>query len=176
MLNRLREFFSRRPGQSGRATYLGLRTMVFEVDPDSIDVSQESHLRPAWCALLEFGLEEGTATLLAIADGTVSFYTSSGSGVIGAGEHAAVRVAAERFLEEASDATVYLRPVGDIPNTPSPGHVGIHVRTFDATLSAELPEEVLQRGRHELAPFYAAGQDLLTEVRLLDEAAEQSQE
>jgi hypothetical protein len=172
MIDRIRELFGRRSAEGGKATYLGLRTMVFEVDPETIDVSHETHRRPAWCALLEFGLDNGSATLLAIADGTVSFYTSSGSGVIGAGEHAAVRLAAERFLEEASDATVFLRPVGDIPGTPGPGHVGLHVRTFDATLSAELPEESLQRGRHELAPFYAAGQDLLTEVRLLSEAAE----
>jgi hypothetical protein len=77
-------------------------------------------------------------------------------------------VAAERFLEEASDATVFMRAAADIPNTPAPGNVGIHVRTFDATLSAELPEEVASR-RHELSPLYVAGQDLLTEVRLLDE-------
>ena len=172
MLDRFRELFSRRSVGGGKATYLGLRTMVFEVDPATIQVSPGRHLRPAWCALLEFGLSQGTATLVAIADGTVSFYTSSGSGVIGAGEHEAVRAAADRFLEEASDASVFLRAVADVPNTPAPGNVGIHVRTFDATLSAELPEVTLQRGRHELAPYYAAGQDLLTEVRLLSEADE----
>ena len=169
MLNRFREMFTRRSSEGGMATYLALRTMVFEVDPDTIDVSHESHLRPAWCALLEFGLPQGTGTLIAIADGTVSFYTSTGGGVIGGGEHAAVRVAAERFLEEASDATVFMRATGDIPNTPAPGNVGIHVRTFEATLSTELPEGTVSRGRHELSPLYVAGQDLLTEVRLLDE-------
>jgi hypothetical protein len=173
MLDRLREIFNRRSAKGGMATYLGLRTMVFEVDPEEIQISRETHLRPAWCALLEFGRTDGSATLLAIADGTVSFYASSGGGVIGAGEHEAVRIAAERFLEEASDATVFMRPVGEIPNTPAAGNVGIHVRTFGATLSAELAEELVQRGRHELAPLYAAGQDLLTEVRLLDEAAEE---
>ena len=81
-------------------------------------------------------------------------------------------MAAERFLEEASDASVFMRRVGDVPNTPPLGHVGIHVRTFDATLSAELPEELLKRGRHELASVYIAGQDLLTEVRLLSEEVE----
>ena len=173
MLNRLREMFSRRSSEGGMATYLGLRTMVFEVHPDTIQVSRESHLRAAWCAMLEFGRPEGTATLLAIADGTVSLYTSGGGGVIGAGEHQAVRVAAERFLEEASDAAIFMRAVGEVPNTPAPGHVAIHVRTFDATLSAEMVEETLRRGRHELAPVYVAGQDLLTEVRLLSEEAEQ---
>jgi hypothetical protein len=66
-----------------------------------------------------------------------------------------------------------MRPIGEDPAPPVVGHVAIHVRTFDATLSAELPEETLQRGRHELAPLYAAGQDLLTEVRLATEAAEE---
>jgi hypothetical protein len=173
VLDRLRDFIARRSPESGNAAYLGLRSLAFTVDPDTIQVSRESHLRAAWCALLEFGLEGGSATLLAVADGTVSFYTSTGGGVIGAGEHEAVRIAADRFLEEASDASVFMRAVGDIPGTPALGHVGIHVRTFDATLSAELPEEALQRGRHELASLYNAGQDLLTEVRLLDEAADE---
>jgi hypothetical protein len=172
MLDRLRGFVARNKPGGGKATYLGLRDMVFTVDPVTIEVSREGHVGPAWCALLEFGLTGGSATLLAIADGTVSFYTSTGSGVIGAGEHAAVRVAAERFLEEASNAAVFMRAIGDIPSTPAPGHVAIHVRTFGETLSAEMAEDILQRGRHELAPLYAAGQDLLTEVRLLSEADE----
>ena len=172
MLNRFRQMLKGRSGGDGMSTYLGLRTMVFEVDPDTIDVSLETHRRAAWCALLEFGLAGGTASLIAIADGTVSLYTSTGGGVIGAGEHQAVRAVAERFLDEASDAVVFMRRVGDVPGTPGPGNVGIHVRTFDATLSAELPEAVVSRARHELSPLYIAGQDLLTEVRLLSEADE----
>ena len=174
MRDRLRAIFRGGPEVDGKATYLALRTMVFEVDPQTIEVSRETHLRPAWCALLEFGVDSGTATLVAVADGTVSFYTSTGGGVIGAGEHHAVRAAAERFLDEAAEASVFMRQAADIPSTPSAGNVALHVRTFDATLSKELPEDALVRGRHELSQLYAAGQDLLTEVRLLDEAAEGS--
>jgi hypothetical protein len=173
MLDRLRRLVGGNDSASGKATYLGLRSLAFTIDAATIQVSRDSHIRPAWCALLEFGGPEGSATLMAVADGTVSLYTSAGGGIIGAGEHEAVRMAADRFLEEASDAAVYMRPIGEDPAPPVVGYVAIHVRTFDATLSAELPEETLQRGRHELAPLYAAGQDLLTEVRLATEAAEE---
>jgi hypothetical protein len=44
--------------------------------------------------------------------------------------------------------------------------VRFQVRTVDGIYSGVAPETALQAGRHPLAPLYAAGQDLLTEIRL----------
>ena len=48
-------------------------------------------LRPdVWGVLMELGLEQGVATMVAFADGTVSLYFSGGGGIIGAFKPAAM--------------------------------------------------------------------------------------
>jgi hypothetical protein len=171
MRDRLRSIIRRDAGQSGKATYLGLRSMVFGVDPETLTFRPDAHVHGAWCAVVDFGQPNGTATLVCIADGTVSMYTSTGGGVIGAGEHGAVWDAAVRLLDVAGGAAAFLRVTDEPPPVPGPGAVRLSVRTFDGTLSNEVAEETLQRGRHALSPFYAAAQDVLTEVRLATETA-----
>ena len=115
----------------------------------------------------------GTATIVAIADGTVSMYVSKGGGVIGAGGHDAVWSTAVRLLETAGGAVPIPRIVDDPPTISPAGRVRITVRKlFDGMLSDEVAEDALQRGRHVLSPLYAAAQDVLTEVRLSTERRE----
>jgi hypothetical protein len=140
--------------------------MVFAIDPETLDFRPDAHIHGAWCAVVDFGLASGGATLVAIADGTVSLYTSTGGGVLGAGAHDAVWNTAVRLLENAGGAIPFMRIADEPPAVPASGTVRLTVRTFDGTLSEAVAEATLQRGRHVLSPLYAAAQDLLTEVRL----------
>jgi hypothetical protein len=139
--------------------------MALGVDPESISVPEGEHWTGAAVAAMELGLANGTATIVAIADGTVSMYVSSGGGVIGAGEHAAVRNAANHFRTVVAESRDLL-PVFGEPPLPVAGQVRFHARKLDGAFSAGAPEALLRTGRHPLAPLYAAGQDLLTEIRL----------
>jgi hypothetical protein len=168
MLQRLRRLWRREPRAKPREVYLSLRSRVLDLDPDELRVPDERHIGPAWCALMEVGLADATASIVAVADGTVSFYTSAGGGTIGAGEHAAAREAGMRFLEVAGNELRSLQPTGDFP-LPDAGQVRFHVRASAGNLTGEAPENALQRGRHVLSPLYFAGQDVLTEIRLLSE-------
>lgn len=172
MLDRLRSLFRRDATATGTAPYLSLRSMVFAVEPLTLTFRPDGHIHGAWCSVVDFGQPTGTATLVCIADGTVSLYASKGGGVIGAGGHDAVWSTAVRLLETAGGAVAFLRVVEDPPAIPRAGHVRITVRTFDGMLSDEVPEETLRRGRHVLSPLYAAAQDVLTEVRLSTEPRE----
>jgi hypothetical protein len=173
VLERLRELFrsAQRPKAAG--VYTSLRSKVLHVNPDELRLLEGRHLGPAYCALMEFGLPKATASVVVVADGTVSFYTSTGGGTIGAGEHAAVREAGIRFLDVAGDHARLLEPTADFP-LPEPGHVRFQVRGSSGDMTSDAPEEALQRGRHPLSPLYFAGQDVLTEIRLLSEAGEGS--
>jgi hypothetical protein len=92
-------------------------------------------------------------------------YTSVGGGVIGAGEHAAVRAAAQHFRVVAAEARGQLRSTTDFP-LPGPGEVRFHVRMAAASYTAAASEQALRTGRQPLSELYAAGQDLITEIRL----------
>ena len=49
---------------------------------------------------------------------------------------------------------------------PEQGQVRFQVRTADGDYSGAAAEDVLRVGRHPLSGLYAAGQDLVTEIRL----------
>jgi hypothetical protein len=172
MIDRLRSLFRRDLASTGTPPYLGLRSMVFEVEPMTLTFRPDAHVHGAWCSVVDFGQPTGTATLVCIADGTVSLYASRGGGVLRAGGHEAVWSTAVRLLEAAGGAVPFLRIVDEPPPIPPAGRVGITVRTFDGMLSDEVAEETLQRGRHVLSPLYAAAQDVLTEIRLSTELRE----
>jgi len=140
--------------------------MVLAIDPETLAFRPDVHIHGAWCAVADFGLASGGATLVAIADGTVSLYSSPGGGVLGAGAHEAVWNTATRLLENAGGAIPFMRVADGPPGLPGSGNVRLTVRTFDGTLSEVVSEATLQRGRHVLSPLYAAAQDVLTEVRL----------
>jgi hypothetical protein len=172
MIDRLRSLFRSDATPTATASYLGLRSMVFDVEPLTLTFRPEAHVHGAWCSVVDFGQPTGTATLVCIADGTVSLYASKGGGVLGAGGHDAVWSTAVRLLETSGGAVPFLRVVDEPPALPPSGRVRITVRTFDGMVSDEVSEETLQRGRHVLSPLYAAAQDVLTEVRLSSEPRE----
>jgi hypothetical protein len=151
--------------QSGSEVYQGLRSMAFGIDPATIAVADGESWTGALVAAMEMGRPDATVTILAIADGSVSMYLSTGGAVIGAGEHAAVRGAAERFRTVAAESRGLLQVTDDFP-VPDPGQIRFQVRTIEGAYSGVAPEAALRPGRHPLAPLYAAGQDLLTEIRL----------
>jgi hypothetical protein len=145
--------------------YQTLRSMALEYDPSSMKVADDAPWSGALVAMMETGLQDGTATLVAIADGSVSMYFSTGAAVIGAGEHAAVRGAAERFRSAGSESRHLLQRSEDFP-LPDTGQVRFHIRTVDGAYSGAVTEALVRSGRHALASLYNTGQDLITEVRL----------
>jgi hypothetical protein len=163
---RLQSLIGRAAGRpSGPEVYRSLRSMALGHDSSTIAVPDGERWSGALVAAMELGRPDATVTILAVADGSVSMYLSTGGAVIGAGEHAAVRGVAERFRTVAAESRGLLQQTDDFP-MPDPGQVRFQVRTFDAAYSGVAPEAALQTGRHPLAPLYAAGQDLLTEIRL----------
>jgi hypothetical protein len=149
----------------GPEMFRTLRSMALGYNPSDLEVPDDAPWGGAPMAMMETGLPNGTATLVAIADGSVSMYFSTGAAVIGAGGHAAVRGAAERFRTVASESRHLLQRSEDFP-LPESGQVRFHVRTIDGTYTGAVTEALLRSGRHALASLYNAGQDLITEVRM----------
>jgi hypothetical protein len=121
-----------------------------------------------WGVLMEMGFAEGWASLVALADGTASLYTSSGGGVIGGGMHAKVKQAAIELCQHAA-------PLGNLPRVtefPSPGpqRVRFYLLTLDGVRGAEEPESTLAAGGHRLSALFLAGHAVITQLRVVAEA------
>ena len=138
---------------------------VTKVDPATLQLPGDEPWIYAIFAAMELSIDAATATVLTVADGTVSLYLSTGGGVIGAGDHAAVREAAQRFRHLVAESRDLFRQTAEFP-LPKSGEVRFHARIGGAWLTAAASEAALRARRDPLAELYAAGQDVLTEIRL----------
>ena len=169
-LERSKETWGRIRGQRPpKDIFTDLRSMALTVDLASLRIREGEPWGGAGVALMEIGMERAVASIVAVADGTVSLYLSTGGGTIGAGEHSAVRSEAGRFRTVMADSRNLLTGTRDFP-LPGPGEVRFHARIGEDGFTGAAPEATLRGGRHPLSPLYAAGQDLLTEIRLASEA------
>jgi hypothetical protein len=142
-----------------------LRRQALTMTAADAGVAQSAVHEEVWCVLMETGYPEAVATLVTFGGGTTSLYLSNGGGMVGAGAHASVRIAAEALLAAAERHLGAFTPSMESP-LPAVGRVRFYVRTFEwGTLTAEGDPRELVDGGHPLAPVYLAGQAVLGAVR-----------
>lgn len=148
--------------------YLALRDQVLKLDPASIGVARASLPGGVFGVVTEMGLGVGVATVVAIADGTVSLYFSGGGGTIGLGPHEGPRRASAALLKEAPRFIPNAVRTSEFP-LPAPNRVRFYFLTFAGVLTAEAADDDLQAGKNPLSPLYQLHQTLLTEIRLVSQ-------
>jgi hypothetical protein len=158
-------FRRRKERQPDADAYSELRQQVLQLTPDQL--GDEVAEGPLVALLMETGYPEAVATLVAVADGTTSLYFSDGGGVVGAGEHAMVADANRRLLEVTGSFLFQLSDVSD-PSPPAEGLTQFVAVTRDGLRGAGAPEEELGEGQHALSQLFYAGQDVITQIRLLE--------
>lgn len=165
--------FSRLTGKSrpDDNPYDGLRQQVLRVQPGDIGL-QVSAENPIFGVVMETGMGRDVATFLCLADGTVSLYLSTGGGVIGAGQHAAVRVASDEMLRLTNEyAAAYIAACGSAPGRiPKNGMVHFHLLTGDGVHTAECRESDLQAQQDPFANLYSNCHQVMAEVREAESA------
>jgi hypothetical protein len=144
-----------------------LRDKALSVTARELNLAPTEARPHVWGVLMELGYPEAVATLVAFADGSTSLYISTGGGVIGAGEHKPVREEAERFLDVVQRHIAEFGPAGDETPLPRRDRVRFYVRTFKATLTAEVDEASLMSRTHPLSTVFQAGHAVITQMRLI---------
>lgn len=156
--------------QENKNAFVGLRNMVFQLDPKEIGLTKEGFGHPVWGMVMETGFDEGSFSLIVMADGTTSLYFSSGGGIIGGGEHAKVRKASENFLTGAQHYYEQATIVTDFP-TPTNGKVHFYFLCFDGHRLYSASEEQLGGGKDELASLFFAAHAVITDLRKIEKSS-----
>lgn len=151
--------------------YVGLRSQLLTLDPASVGLQPSADLPTMWGALMEMGFPEGAATIVSLADGTTSMYTSTGGGVIGGGQHETVAAASMRFLAEAEGTTEGLTDTSGEPDLPANGTVSFVLLGYSGMRTGVAKEDELASMQHPLSRLYAAGQDVITALREAEESS-----
>ena len=144
--------------------YTKLRAQALSVTPKTLGVPDGVQ-----GVVMETGYPEAVVTLVAMADGAASLYFSNGGAIIGAGEHEGPKIAARSLIAFAAHNLNGLVRTTTTP-LPTPGRTRFYVLTDRGILTAEASEDDLGENRHALSPLFYSAQELITEMRKVDEA------
>ena len=145
-----------------------LRRQALNATPELARFDPATSGRSVYGALLDWGLDSGLATLVALDDGTASLYLSTGGGVIGGGFHGAVSEAAKRFVLSFEPLLESMAPDA-IGEPPSAGESHLRALTTRGRLVAGGLTEELAGEQHPMSAPFRAAQALITELRTVSQ-------
>jgi hypothetical protein len=147
--------------------YRDLRQQVFAIDPGKIGLAPAGSNK-VWGVLMETGYPKAVATLVTIADGTVSLYFSNGGGIIGVGQHEGPRKACKEFLSFSQKFFEQAAPTKTFP-LPKQGNTRFYFLTFNGIRTVEFKEDDLGNNRLPLSPLFHKAHAVITQARIVDE-------
>lgn len=151
---------------SGPNVYEDLRTQALQFRPEGLGASSPDDPVSAYGLLMDIGVGSNTATVTSFSSGDASLYTSTGGGVLGGIGHETVRTAARAWVSAAQQRLDLFAPTTTFPH-PAGDHVRFFVLTNRGVLTAEASRASFEAKPHApLLPVWAAGQDVLTAIRL----------
>lgn len=154
-------------------TYLDVRDTFFGTGAEDLGVTEENFPYPVFGILMEVGIEEGSFTIVCLADGTANLYLSDGAWTIGGGHHATVQAAADYFLAGAQHHYREAQRVTDYP-VPALGIVSFFFLTGAGVLRYDAPEAPLEGGEDPFSKLYRAGDRVLQEIDAVEHSLEPS--
>jgi hypothetical protein len=155
------------------AAACGIATLAVTGERDSLiriaaERQTEGSATMVWGVMMETGYSKAVASLVAVADGTVSLYFSNGGGIIGLGQHPGPQRVGKDFIALAQQLAAQAKPTTDFP-LPQPDFTNFYLLSGSGVLCAEAKESDLGQGRHPLSRLFLKGHELISEIRVIDE-------
>ena len=102
-------------GHVASQPWVDIRRLLLSTAPSSLELAPTREMPRVWAAVLEHGRQEGTGAVVAVADGSVSLYSTVGGAIVGAGTDPRTREVALTFLR-AVEASLDRVPIAvDLP-------------------------------------------------------------
>ena len=156
------------PKPSQAEIYQGLRNMVLHGTRDRFGLPPASTPTTPWGVVMDWGIENGTATVMALSDGSASIYMSSGGGYIGGQKEEAIRSAAVLAVKIAGEFQSQMQPTSDYV-LPVSGEVIFYNLTDSGVFTASGKEVELREQGHPLTKLGSAMQNIITQYRILED-------
>ena len=154
---------SKNPTDAGKI-YHGFREMMLKIRRPPTIPNPAKPTEP-WGVLMDWGMRNGTATVMSMADGSASVYLSSGGGYIGGQGIEKVRLAAQQAIAQARSIPMPEQPMTDFP-LPEPHGMIFHFLSDAGVFTLRSSEQELNSPTHALRKLGDAMQAVITEFRI----------
>lgn len=154
--------------QDPKQVYLGLRRTMLDGPRTKFGLPPRSKPTEPWGVLMDWGVNNGIATVVASSDGSASVYFSSGGGYIGGRGQEPIRLAAQKAVDVARAVQLASQPTTEFP-LPETGGVFFYFLTDAGVFTFHTSVEDLNSPSHPLRKVGDAMQDVITQYRLWDQ-------
>ena len=103
------------PTGKGHEAYLGLRNLMLTGSRVKFSIPVTSRPTEPWGVVMDWGIQSGTVTVVAMSDGSASIYLSSGGGSLGGIGQEAIRNAAKHAVGLASSVQRQMKETKTFP-------------------------------------------------------------
>lgn len=157
-----------RSSSDPRHVYAGLRQLALTGSRSKLGLAPTSSRTEPWGVMMDWGMQKGTATVLAMSDGSASVYFSTGGGYIGGKGQEPIRIAAERAVDAAKLVQLPQSPTTTFP-IPEQHGVFFYLLTDAGVFMFRTSEQELNSNEHPLRKLGDNMQGVITQYRLWDE-------
>jgi len=155
-----------RPRLPPEEVYRGLRGLALGFSRAKLNLPPTATPTEPWGVIMDWGVETGPVSIVAVADGSASIYMSNGGGYIGGSSHESIREAAQNMVKAAAEVQNKTTATTIYP-LPGRGEVIFYLLTDAGIFTAGGSEEELKAHRHLLSKLGDAGQEIITQYLLI---------
>lgn len=149
------------------SAYLGLRNLALSSASSEEAKSSKTGPDEPIAVLMDVALTHRTGTIAAYADGTASIYISNGGGYLGGSQsYKSIHDAGLQMIAAGHKFQPTMQLTKQFP-LPAMGEVIFYVVTKSGVYTAHAPQTELNQRTHPLTELYAAGQEVITQYRLM---------
>lgn len=144
-----------------------LRTKMLMTSASKAGIQPSERFPKAFGVVMDLPVSRGhTASVVSMCDGHASLYTTSTFGVLGGIGHESVRIASMSFVAAAQPHYDVATPTAEYPY-PLPDHVRFYLLGFDGVRVIDAEIASVEKRSDQYSAMWAAGQEVLTELRLV---------
>jgi hypothetical protein len=145
-----------------------LRLRALSIPAKELGIFPTAEFPRTYAVLIDFPIDDNTATIVSLSDGSASLYTTSSFGIIGGGVHEKVRLAAANLVTASDKFFDEAKPTKEYPY-PSEGKVRFYLVSFNGVRVLEADLAAIESDQSRFASLFWLGQEVLTQLRLATE-------
>jgi hypothetical protein len=149
-------------------SYMALRGAAFKTSAKDVGVDPEKDGIRVYGVLMDLAFEKGNATLVSMISGDAALYFNGDGNVIDGGARSSIRIVATKYVQSSGIFTPGFQEVKDYP-LPKPGEVRFYLLTPKGVMTSVADEKQLRDGKDYLSPLFFKANEVITELRKMDE-------